>query len=124
MANEETMMRVILADDEMRVRSALKLVLAQIAGLQIAGEAADATTVLQIVALKQPDLVLLDWELPSLSPEQLLRLMWYERPSLKIIAMSSRPEAEQAALAAGAHLFLSKSEPPERVLHKILTMME
>ena len=116
-------MRILLADDQMKVRSALLLLLAQINGLQIVGEAADATSVLQTVAQKQPDLVLLDWELPGLLPEQLLRLLWYERPSLKIIAMSSRPEAEQAALTAGAHAFLSKSEPPDQVLAIIQSLL-
>ena len=109
-------MRVLLADDQMKVRSALTLLLAQLAGFQIVGEAADATRVLQAVAQKRPDLLLLDWELPGLPPEQLLRLLWYERPSLKIIAMSGRPEACQAAMEAGVQAFVSKSEPPDRVL--------
>ena len=116
-------MRILLADDQMKVRSALLLLLAQINGLQIVGEAADATSVLQTVAQKQPDLVLLDWELPGLLPEQLLRLLWYERPLLKIIAMSSRPEAEQPALEAGVHAFLSKSEPPDRVLAIVQSLL-
>ncbi len=114
--NKENEMRVLLADDQVEVRSALGLLLAQIDGVRVIGEASDATLVLQAVAQKQPDLLLLDWELPGLPPEQLLRLLLYERPSLKIIAMSSRPEAHRAALAAGSHAFLSKSEPPERVL--------
>ncbi|WP_420641317.1 hypothetical protein [Candidatus Leptofilum sp.] len=41
---------------------------------------ADATSLLQAVAKKKPKLLLLDWELPGLPPEQLLRLVWYERP--------------------------------------------
>ena len=117
-------MRILLADDQMRVRSALKLVLGQLPELQIAGEAADATNLLQALVEKQPDLVLLDWELPGLSPEQLLRLLWYERPSLKIIAMSSRPEAKQAALDSGIHAFLSKSDPPDQVLTIVQSLLE
>lgn len=109
-------MRVLLADDERNVRSALQFVLAETASLQIVGEAADATGLLQAVAQKQPDLLLLDWELPGLPVDQLLRLLWYERPSLKIIAMSSRPEAHQAAVDADVSAFISKSEPPARVL--------
>jgi DNA-binding NarL/FixJ family response regulator len=120
---EEKEMRLLLADDQMNVRSALRLLLSQNDSLQIVGEAADATSLLQAVAQKHPDLVLLDWELPGLPPEQLLRLLWYERPSLKIIAMSSRPEAEPQALAAGIHAFLSKSQPPERVLSIICTLL-
>ena len=109
-------MRVILADDQMQVRSALRLLLEQEPGFQVAGEAADATGLLVAATEKAPDLVLLDWELPGLPTAQLLRLLRYERPLLKIIAMSSRPEVAQPALDAGAQAFLSKSEPPERVL--------
>ncbi|MBK7895546.1 MAG: hypothetical protein IPJ90_11850 [Anaerolineaceae bacterium] len=47
----------------------------------------------------------MDWELPGLPAAQLVRLLQYERPSLKIIAMSSRPEVERLVLDAGAHAF-------------------
>lgn len=110
------MMRVLLADDQFAVRSALRLLLEQEKDVQVVGETADSTALLLAVMQKTPELVLLDWELPGLPPVQLLRLLRYERPFLKIVAMSSRPEARQAALAAGIAAFVSKSEPPERVL--------
>lgn len=110
------MMRVLLADDQTSVRSALRLALQQEPDLQVVGEAAEATGLLLAAATQAPDLLLLDWELPGLPMVQLLRLLKVERPSLKILAMSSLPEAEQPALDAGAGAFLSKSEPPQRVL--------
>ena len=116
-------MRVLLADDQMQVRSAIRLLLEQEPGFQVVGETADATGLLLAATEKAPDLVLLDWELPGLPAAQLLRLLRYERPFLKIIAMSSRPEVAQLVLEAGAHAFLSKSEPPERVLSLIRTLL-
>lgn len=92
----------LLADDQAQVRSALRLLLEQETGFQVVGEAADATGLLLAVTEKAPDLVLLDWELPSLPAAQLLRLLKVERPLLKIIAMSSRPEVGRLALDAGA----------------------
>jgi DNA-binding NarL/FixJ family response regulator len=109
-------MRVLLADDQITVRSALRLLLEQEGDIQVVGETADTTGLLLAVTQKAPELVLLDWELPGLPPVQLLRLLRYERPFLKIIAMSSRPEARQVALAAGVEAFVSKSEPPGWVL--------
>ena len=76
----------------------------------------DVTRLPLAIAEKAPDPVLLDWELPGLPATYLLRLLRYERPSLSVIAMSSRPEACQAALDADVQAFVSKSEPPERVL--------
>ena len=123
MAVKENKMDVLLADDQTKVRSALRLLLTQMEGVQIAAEACDATSVLQAVSQKQLDLVLFDWELPGLPPEQLLRLMWYERPYLRVVAMSSRPEAEKQAISAGVHTFLSKSEPPDRDLAIIQSLL-
>ena len=116
-------MRVLLADDQLPVRSALRLLLEQEPDFQVVGETADATGLLLAAAEKAPDLVLLDWELPGLPADQLLRLLQYERPSLKIIAMSSKPESRQAALNKGADAFVSKNEPPERVLAIIRTFL-
>jgi len=108
-------MRVLLADDQWRIRSALRLMLEQQPGWQVVGETADAAGLLRMIVTKQPGLLFLDWELPGLPSDQLIRLLRYERPSLKIIAMSSRPEAERPALEAGVTAFLSKSEAPDRL---------
>jgi DNA-binding NarL/FixJ family response regulator len=116
-------MRLLLADDQIKVRSALRLLLEQEPDLQVVGEAADATGLLLGVTEKEPDVVLLDWELPGLPAAQLVRLLLYERPSLKIIAMSSRPEVKRLSLDAGAHAFLSKSESPPCVLSIIRTFL-
>lgn len=116
-------MRILLADDQASVRSALQLLLEQEPGFQVVGEAADATGLLLAITEKAADGVLLDWELPGLPAAQLVRLLKVERPSLKIIAMSSRPEVEQLALEADIQTFLSKSESPERVLSIIRTFL-
>jgi len=65
-------MRVLLADDQSKVRSALRLLLEQRPGVQILGEAVDATGLLDWMKAACPDLVLLDWELPGLETDSLL----------------------------------------------------
>jgi DNA-binding NarL/FixJ family response regulator len=117
-------MRVLLADDQLNVRSALRLLLEQETDFQVVGETADATGLLLAVSEKAPDLVLLDWELPGLPATQLVRLLQYERPSLKIIAMSSRPEAERQTGEAGVNTFLNKNETPDRVLATITSLLK
>lgn len=109
-------MRVALADDQASVRSALRLLLEQEPDFEIVVEAADATGLLAAVVDKQPDLLLLDWELPGLPVLQLLRLLRYEQPAINVIAMSSLPEACRDALDAGVHTFVNKSAPPQHVL--------
>ena len=109
-------MRVLLADDQAKVRSALRLLLEQLPGVEILGEAADTTVLLDWAKVACPDLVLLDWELPGLPAAALLRVLCYQCPNLRVIALSSRPEVRQAALEAGADAFASKGDPPERLL--------
>jgi DNA-binding NarL/FixJ family response regulator len=114
-------MRIIIADDQANVRSALALLLEQEAELTVVAEAADAVGLLQAIHRCQPDLLLLDWELPGLAAEHLLNLLHYDQPDLVVIALSGRPEAAAAAQAAGADAFISKSALPEQVLTAVLT---
>lgn len=109
-------MRVLLADDQFHVRSALRFLLKQELSFQVIGEAADATGLLRAVGEYRPDLILLDWELPGLPIIQLVRLLRYEQPSLIIIAMSSQSQAKKQALDAKVQHFFQKSEPPDQVL--------
>jgi len=109
-------MGVLLADDQSKVRSALRLLLEQQPGVSILGEAVDATSLVDWVKAACPDLVLLDWELPGLETDSLLPTLRQLCPHLAVVALSGRPEARRAALDAGADAFVSKGDPPERLL--------
>jgi DNA-binding NarL/FixJ family response regulator len=111
-------MRVVLADDQAKVRSAMRLLLEQEEEIEVLGEAVDATDLVDWVEASSPDLVLLDWELPGFEPS-LLRALRELRPSMDVIALSGRPESRRAALEAGAHAFVSKGDPPERLLEAV-----
>lgn len=112
-------MKVLLADDQIKVRSALRLLLEQQADVEILGEAVDSTGVLDWVKVACPDLILLDWELPGLQAVQLVRAVGEACPGARIVAMSGWPESRATALAAGVDVFVSKGEPPERLLSAI-----
>jgi len=112
-------MRVLLADDQASVRSALRLILDRQPEIEVLGEAVNATGVLDWLKALQPDLVLLDWELPGMEGGALLQAVRERCPTLRVIALSGRPEARSAALEAGADAFVSKGDPPERLLEAI-----
>jgi len=116
-------MRTLIADDQANVRSALALLLKQEPQFHVVGEAADALGLLQAVHRHAPNLLLLDWELPGLETEYLLHLLRYEQPHLLIVALSSRPEAEAMAKAAGANTFVSKGALPEQVLAAVMNLL-
>jgi len=109
-------MRVLLADDEARVRFALRVLLQQQPGVELVGEATRAGELLATLARVAADVVLLDWELPDTTGPELLGAIHSERPHLPVIAMSGNLEARNETLAAGADTFVCKTDPPDRVL--------
>ena len=81
-------MRILIADDQSKVRFALRVLLERQAALEIVGEAADAEELLAQVAADCPDLVLLGWELPGLTKIDLLAALRRVCPNLMVIALS------------------------------------
>lgn len=109
-------MNIFLADAQPKVRFGLRVLLERRSGLEVLGEAANADDLLDQVGGGCPDLVLLSWELPGRDGVDLVSALRKACPSLRVIAISGRPEARQAALSAGADAFVSKADPPEQLL--------
>ena len=115
-------MRILLADEQTRVRLALQILLSHEPGVTVVGDVAEATDLLAQIRTTRPDLVLLDWGLPGLATIGSLSALHTACPNLSVIVLSGRPEARQMALAAGADEFVSKIDPPEKLLAAIHTM--
>ena len=112
-------MRILLADDQPKVRFALRVLLERQGDLEIVGEAVDVEDLLARAEAVGPELVLLGWELPGLAANDSLTALRKVCPDLIVIALSGWPEARRAALAAGADAFVSKGDPPEKLLATI-----
>jgi DNA-binding NarL/FixJ family response regulator len=110
------MLRIVLADRQENVRSALRLLLEQEAGMRIAAEVDDARNLLDAALSAQADLILLDWNLPGADTTQLIADLRATAPDIHIIALSGRPEGATSALCAGCNAFVSKGDPPETLL--------
>ncbi|NJP04777.1 MAG: response regulator transcription factor [Chloroflexaceae bacterium] len=117
--NNPSSIRILLADDEPALCSALRLLLEQEPGLTVVGEATGASSAQQQAATVHPDLMLLDWELPGSIGVSLLHSLRGIASEMQIIVLSSRPEARRAALVAGADAFVSKGDPPDCLLATI-----
>lgn len=117
-------MRILIADDQDRVRFALRILLAQQPGLELAGEASQARELLAQVQTAVPDIVLVECELPGLRETGGLRALRTAKPKMRIVALSSRVGARREALAAGADAFVSKGDPPEKVLAAVCGLIE
>ncbi len=116
-------MRVLLADDQIWLRSAMRLLLEEEPSIEIVAEVSEVDSLLTRSQIIHPDLILLDWELPGLKTlsahKALIKMLRANDPAVRIIALSGHPEAGRSALAAGADSFVSKTEPPEHLLEAL-----
>ena len=115
--------RILVADNDARVRSALHTLLKQEQGGVIIRESADASGLAVQVREFKPDLVLLDWELPGRPAAALLFALHGLDYSPKVLVLSARPEAETDALTAGADAFVCKGDPPERLMDSFRSLV-
>jgi DNA-binding NarL/FixJ family response regulator len=109
-------MRILVADAQPKVRFALKVLLEHQAELEVVGETGSATQLLEMLDEKDPDILLVGWELPGLTANGSVAAFQEVRPEIIVIALSGIPEARKCALEAGADFFVSKSDPPEGLL--------
>jgi CheY-like chemotaxis protein len=117
--NEVAQMRILVAEGQPRVRYALRVLLARQAGCEVVGETENAEELLIQTEATCPDVVLLGWELPGLSACDMLAALRKASPDVAVIVLSGWPDACRAALDAGADAFVSKADPPERLLDAI-----
>ena len=119
MMDEAIMTRIVLADDQKSVRLGLRLLLEQEYSITVIGDAYNAGSLLTHVASNCPDLVLLDWGLPGMQPDQLINTLRTLCPKIQIIILSGRPGVMQAAINSGADSFVSKGVSPENLIRTI-----
>ncbi len=126
MFGEIDALRILLADDQAQVRSALRLLLEQEPWFVVVGEAVKVHELLDQLQIMRVDVLLLDWELPGQPERQMVELLLDLRsiyPELRVIALSGRPEAHRYALEAHVDGFISKCDPPESVLTTLNSMI-
>ncbi|NLH96080.1 MAG: response regulator transcription factor [Clostridiaceae bacterium] len=115
-------MKVLIADDQADVVNALRFLLEQQERQFIIEEAGDADSLPAKVGKMQPQLLLLDWELSNRDMSGVIPEIKRAAPGIRIIAMSVSPEAESAALSAGADAFVSKGDNSDMLLSVIDTI--
>ena len=104
-----------LADANPDELSALRLLLQDIK-IEVAGEARDWPTALAQAPDSNSDILLIDWALLPKSPTDALGKLRKACPAALVIVLISHLDArQQAALSAGADVFISKGELPERI---------
>ena len=86
--------RVLIADDHAMVREGLKQILELDGTIQIVGEAGDGYECLNLIGKLNPDIVLLDINMPNLDGIQALRIMRDDKVSNKVIMPTIHKDIE------------------------------
>ena len=115
------MIRLLVADDHAIVRSGLKQIFAMAADLAVIAEASSGAEVLAELLKHEPDVLLLDMNMPGISGPDLIARIRSQRASLPILVLSMHNETQLAsrALRAGASGYVTKDCEPEVLLSGI-----
>ena len=99
-----TPIRLLIADDHPLLRAGLRQVIATDPQIQIVAEAADGATALQLLTAHQPDVAVLDIEMPQLTGFALLRELRAQRLSTAVVFLTMYHDEEMfnEALDLGA----------------------
>lgn len=115
------MIRVMIADDHVIVRSGLKQLFALMGDIVISGEATSGDEVMKTLELAACDLILLDLTMPGLSGVNLISHIRAHQPRLPILVLSMHNELQVAkrVLQAGANGFVTKGSMQDILIDAI-----
>jgi DNA-binding NarL/FixJ family response regulator len=118
------MKKIFLAEGEIHVLEALRLLFQQQTDYEVLGEARSAESLLAHACKLSPDAILLDWNLPGFHPQRLIPTLRECCPAAKLVALSVKPENEKVAREYGLDGFISKQLPPEAFLALLDAIIE
>jgi DNA-binding NarL/FixJ family response regulator len=113
--------RIVIADDHPVVRDGLAAILSTQSDFEVVGQASTGHEAVDRVVELQPDIVLLDLEMPDLDGVEALRQLHEHDPDVRAIVFTVFDTDERivAALKAGAKGYLLKGAPREEIFHAI-----
>jgi DNA-binding NarL/FixJ family response regulator len=106
----ESVLRVVVADDQNSVRQGLVLLLDLLPGIDVVGSAADGKQAIEQVAEHRPDAILLDLHMPVLDGVEAAKILTAQYPDTAIVVLTTYADDSSvlAALQAGARGYLTK----------------
>jgi DNA-binding NarL/FixJ family response regulator len=116
--------QILIADDHPVVQDGLQAVLSTQSDFKIVGVAETGIEVLQIVTAKEPDIVLLDLEMPEMDGLEVLENLRIDHPQVKAIVFTAFDTDERivGAVKAGAKGYLLKGAPSQDLFEAIRTV--
>jgi DNA-binding NarL/FixJ family response regulator len=125
------MIKILIADDQSLIRKGLTALLATDEEFRLVGEAANGQEAIELTAQLQPDVVLMDIQMPIVDGVAGTREICQQFPTVRILVLTTFADQEYVsqALQAGACGYLLKNTPYEelnqaiRLVHKGYTQI-
>jgi DNA-binding NarL/FixJ family response regulator len=113
--------QILLADDHAHFRAGIRALLLTEPDLVVAGEAASGHETIERAATLQPDVVLMDLNMPGVNGIEATRSIVFTSPHIAVLVLSMFEDDESvfAALQAGARGYLLKGAPKAELLRAI-----
>jgi DNA-binding NarL/FixJ family response regulator len=118
--------RVLIADDNVRIRDVLRMMfLSEVPEIEICGEAVDGLDAVKKAVQLAPDLVLLDLAMPEMNGAEVASILKRHMPKMRIILFTMYSENIGMALTAavGVDVVLSKPDGLSQVLQSVKTLL-
>ncbi|MBV9262503.1 MAG: response regulator [Pseudolabrys sp.] len=119
---------ILIVDDNAFMRRQTRTMLTNL-GAKSVYEAADGLSALETIRIQDPDIMVLDWDMPVLNGPEVMRIVrspeLFPRPNLPIIMLSERARRSDVlqALRLGAHEFLIKPTSPKALQDRLVSIM-
>jgi len=113
--------RVLIVDDSPQVRQELRTLLTLAGDIEIVGEAADGLEAIRLAEALQPEVVLMDLEMPVLDGYEAARQIKSRWPACRVVALTVHgyEAARRKASQAGVDVFLVKGVSVETLVQAI-----
>ena len=116
--------KILIADDHPILRKTLSNYLSQEAGIQIVGETGNTKGLLEKISELQPDLLLLDVNMPGPGIVETVENLKEHSPDLQVLVLSASKETGKvlSLLKAGVRGYVLKEDKPRQLLEAIRTV--
>jgi len=119
-----TRIQLVIVDDHSLFRAGLTSLISEMPEFQIAAEAIDGQSAIDIIRKIKPDVVLLDVNMPGLSGVEVVKairkLPFADQPRILMLTISKRDHDLLGAITSGADGYLLKSADPDELRKSIL----
>lgn len=118
----ERKIRVIIADDHTIMRVGIRNILSRSKDITVIGEASNGAEAIDLVNELQPDVLILDMEMPIMDGVEVARRMQAKKTPVRILVLSAYDDRQYILemLRMGASGYLIKDEAPEVIVDAVL----